>query len=200
MIDDLGKVTRLASAVAIAIAAGAVCVGASPSRLDPQDEVVPVVIRRSSAFLPVIGPAPLRFSVTPPPLRSNTLPPLAMSDPVVPVPTNSIADSASLELLGPPIPSTTNTLTLAAASGPLPVPQLAATAGTNAVAPLVASPFAVPSLSDTNEPPVLSPQMLVRFFTQPGTTNRSMSVALPVGFDPARPITPPSSSATYTSH
>jgi hypothetical protein len=47
--------------------------------------------------------------------------------------------------------------------------------------------------------PLVAPQMLVHFFTQPALSNRAATISMPVGFSPASPPAPVSSSATYTS-
>jgi hypothetical protein len=197
MIDDSGQAMRSVRAPAIAVAVGAMCLWASPLKAAPPDE--PVTVRRSSPFLlPGLGPVPLRFLVTPPPIRSNTLPPLAMSDPVVIPPTNSVTESPIQPIPILSSPPDTNAPSLAAASTPAPMAKAAGLPETNSAPPSASTPLITPLFVDTNEAPVLSPQMLVRFFTQPGSTNRNVSVIMPVGFDPARPVSPPSSSATYT--
>jgi len=146
-----------------------------------------------SAYLPKVGPSPLRFQ--PPPRRvvPLTLPSLAMADPAPPQaqprPGPSPFEAPTKVEESPPDLWETF---LADAINPAPDPAVTALPREQApTEPPVAPP-----------PPNVTPQMLVKFFNQPpGASNRvGGEFLVPPGF--FRPATPPgggaSSTATYT--
>lgn len=131
-----------------------------------------------AAYLPKVGPSSLRFQLPQPMLATLLLPPLKMSDEViatnapaasvneaVAAATNSVPDNAGV-FVGPPAPKVV---------------------------------FADP-INATNPPvqvdngPVVTPQMLLQFFT-PGTANTN-AVVVPAPFQLPES---PRSSATYNS-
>lgn len=146
-----------------------------------------------SAYLPKVGPAPLRFRPPPRSVAPLALPALAMADPAPsasapraqPTPGPSPLQPPT-EVAGPPA-DFVDTL-LADAISPVPDPVVP-------MLPQDPTPAAAP-------PPNITPQMLVKFFNQqPGASNRVRGEFLvaPGFFTPA---TPPgsghSSTATYT--
>ena len=142
-----------------------------------------VALAGTAGYLPRVGPAPLRFQ-SPQSASRVLLPPLEMLDAPVPPAqesnqtTNQLADLGPL-LFDPEINdlSMRETNSLNAAATNLPSPDFN---------------------SDTNA--VISPQMLLRFFSRSGAgTSRETVVVPPPSFTPARPGQPASSSATYSS-
>ena len=130
-----------------------------------------------TGYLPQTGPMPLRFRVPPPPVAEH------VRAPVAPPP------SAPIALPPPPMP---------------PAPPVASNAApANIVMPVV--PTNGPALEfEAREPVigpgpaaapdgVISPQMLIKYFTTPailGTNAAGMGVVAPVGFTPP-PVTTP---------
>lgn len=133
-------------------------------------------VAAGSGYLPVIGPKPLHFQ-TPANLVSEkvVLPPLVMRE----------EEPATLQENQPqaPVPP-----------APPPVPLAVKTESVQAP---VTNEMPASSGTDTN---MLTPQMLLRFFSQnPASTNRTgPAVFVPAGFAPAQGAPIPSSSATYS--
>lgn len=126
-------------------------------------------------YLPVAGPAPLRFSAPQPaPAALPAFPAEDKKAEGTPVP-SPVLSSRSAPV--PDLPST------------LPPPEAASNP------PQGVSSLPVP------EPPVLPmipPEVLVQVFTEAAGTNRAMAVTVPVPFQPALAVPPPSSRATYS--
>ena len=150
-----------------------------------------------SAYLPKVGPAPLRFQLPPRSVTPLPLPLLAMADPVTPV----VAKQAQ----PPPGPSPVQAPTRVEESPP----DLWDTFLAEATRPAPDSPVAAPPREEapggaSAAPPLpnVTPQMLVKFFNQsPGSSNRvGVEFLAPPSF--FKPATPPgggaSSTATYT--
>lgn len=146
-----------------------------------------VALAGAAGYLPRIGPAALR--VQPPAsfaARAN-LPPLPMGD-----------------LLGEPLPPTIETTAPPSASVE-PARLAPETHEVGSALPGGAdgattdAPGSPPGLPGATTP-LISPQMLLRFFLpgEAGNSREAVIVTPPV-FSPARPPTPGSSSATYTS-
>ncbi|MBI4326260.1 MAG: hypothetical protein HY674_13495 [Chloroflexi bacterium] len=133
-------------------------------------------VAAGSGYLAVIGPKPLHFQ-TPATLvrESVVLPPLVMRE----------EEPATLKESQPfpPVP-------------PLPPPVPLAVKPESVLAP-VTNEIPASTGTDTN---MLTPQMLLRFFSQnPASTNRTgAAVFVPAGFAPAQAAPIPSSSATYS--
>lgn len=137
------------------------------------------------AYLPHLGPSPVRFQTAAPAKAiAPTLPPLRMDDTIL-VPTNAVADPATnyppietLEPLGPTWPG-------AASLTPAATP-------TN----FMAAPTTQPLVAIEGSP-AITPQMLADFFQQhPVGTNAAAVSPWAGSFVPP---SPPSSSATYRS-
>ena len=147
-----------------------------------------VTFAGSSGYLAKVGPVPLRFQtnisndarVVLPPLRtddSSSLPPASEEK-------DTSADPAIESTATRPAVATEN-------SSPVLVDPLNQVS-TNSVPP------ASGINNETNA--VISPQMLLRFFQPSGSGARAEAVVVvPPVFSPPRPVTPVSSSATYTS-
>ncbi|MCL5097780.1 MAG: hypothetical protein M1608_09710 [Candidatus Omnitrophica bacterium] len=141
-------------------------------------------------YLPVLGPAPLRFEPSLTPRRMVALPPLLMGEPD-PVqagaePTNNSDHQAG----APPDP--------ASLSNSLPsVPPIAGPSSdalqSNYVQSIASSPIG--SLDESSDAALVTPQMLVQYFMSP-VTNHAASVLVPAFIPPISPSKPPSS-ATY---
>jgi len=147
----------------------------------------------ASDYLAAVGPAPLRFQK--PALAAGlALPPLLMHAPGPPhlevVPTNSAPVAAD------PRPAAEAPVS---APGLPPVPVATPTHVVDVVVPPPALP--PPARSDPDAPPILSPQMLLHFFSQWSGTNSvsTTTIVTPVEFTPPRPFAPPSSTSTYLS-
>jgi len=142
----------------------------------------------SAGYLPSVGPVALRFEkptaaqpmavlpapiTIPEPASEAATPVAVVADIPAEIPTNSAANSGGLmhDL-------------------PVVLPQAWPGATTNAF------PSLVSPMMDTNS--MITPQMLLRFFTAPqGGVSRETVIIPPPGFTPARPPTS-SSTATYT--
>jgi hypothetical protein len=130
-----------------------------------------------AGYLPQAGPVPLRFRVLPPPVNDQ------VNAPVAPAP----APPAPISLPSPPMPSALKQTTLvppiqAVTNGP----ALEFNAGETATGS-VPVPVNAPEA-------VISPQMLIKFFTAPtnAVTNATAAgVEAPVGFTPPLVATPP---------
>ncbi len=125
-------------------------------------------------YLPVVGPAPLRFQAGSPPSANIIKMPLPPPDPPP-----SAAKSASAAP-----PSAADAQTNAA---PAAVPALL-TVTNNPV-----SPEAAPA----NSEPKISPEMLLKYFT-PSTNRPAGGVIAPLDFTPPALAKPASSTATYS--
>ncbi|HEY3861333.1 MAG TPA: hypothetical protein VGO59_05540 [Verrucomicrobiae bacterium] len=137
--------------------------------------------RASAGYLPLDGPMPLRFRIAPPPPVFAEPPPPPPAHPFL---------LAPIELPSPPMPSPpaeTNNVPPAKAVRPTPP----AASATNA--PAVEYDARDP-LADSKPPAVpdgvVSPQMLIRFFTGPAPAPPNAGIAAPsgpVGFTPPAP-------------
>ena len=138
--------------------------------------VIRLSVAAGSGYLPVIGPKPLHFQ-TPADLVGEkvVLPPLVMRE-EEPATLKENEPQAAVAPSPPPVPLAVKT-------------ELAQAPVTNEIPPS--------SGTDTN---ILTPQMLLRFFSQnPASTNRTgPAVFVPAGFAPAQAAPIPSSSATYS--
>ncbi|MGD1085882.1 MAG: hypothetical protein ABSA47_14190 [Verrucomicrobiota bacterium] len=139
---------------------------------------IAVGVLAAPAYLPVVGPVPLRFRAPAPPVTNlvrMTLPPPDAA-PVSPPPVAEVAAKTN----APPV----------APSPAAPVPEANPTAISNTPGPVAAS--AVPE-------PMVSPQMLLRYFNR--TTNGiSSAITTPMEFAPPIPAGRPSSTATYSTN
>ena len=140
-------------------------------------------------YLPVLGPAPLRFESAVPSSETNyTMLPLKMhDDPPVEEPSKTPEPPKAASVSSTNLPA--NPVSVPAASAPAPKPEPASPV------PEVHSEF--PVTEGTNDP-ALTPQMLLRFFnTQPAKgTGPETIISVPV--KPAATPAGQSSSATYT--
>lgn len=142
-----------------------------------------------SPYLPVVGPAPLRFS-TPPiqkPLAVR-LPPLPT---ILPQAANSelppVAENPPSSQAPTPVETSPPALGQLTAEPVVPVP--------GQYAPVVSNGVEVVRTDVQYEN--LTPQMFMRFFTgRPGTNGPGLSVISPMPFVPPAP-SPPSSTATF---
>jgi hypothetical protein len=147
--------------------------------------------KRSQAYLPALGPAPVRFQphsqalpVLPwrPLLQAEKQPP----DSVAPVPNTPSIEQSVTE----PLTNVIAPLTITADSPAAPSP-----------APTVAIPFLSPPLSYL-EPASNSPvdlQELLGYLLSPSTNEPGAKVIMPVFVPPPAPMSFPSSHATYES-
>lgn len=135
-------------------------------------------------YLPVAGPAPLRFQAPPRPKASlKPLPPLEIAEPAgapsEPEPAGGAGGNARTGSTG----AAANTT-----SPPTPGTQAdSAASATGAGADTAGSPDGL-----------LTPQMLVKYFLSGPTNAPANSVFIPLGFRPPQPGAPPSSQATYS--
>lgn len=138
-------------------------------------------------YLPIAGPAPLRFQAPPRPKSTlKPLPPLEVKQPAGP----GDADSAEQS------PGDVGSSVPAASSG----------ADANAAAPAIpeapadstASGAGAGAEGTVSQDGLLTPQMLVKYFLSGPTNAPANSVFIPLGFRPPQPGTPPSSQATYS--
>ena len=140
------------------------------------------------AYLPAVGPAPLRFLAHKLPANVYVLPPLEIPGLAA---TNEAAQATS-----PAAVKTTSIAPLVTQEGQTSHGSTNTT--TDVPQSLISEPL--PSISDTstNE---LSMQSLVNFFKrgQGGTNQIDTGVFFPLNFVPPRPVSPPSSTATYSS-
>lgn len=162
----------------LGLLAGALVLRASSDRSEP-------------GYLSVLGPTPVRFCpapiVTPAPL-----PPLVMEDPKEIEPSSSpvATESATPDwsMVAPPIYDP-----LKFSQAPTPPRRWE---------PHNFLYYTDPSTtaaSQTNTAPLISPELLMQFFTDPAGTNRAVAVPVPMNFSPASPPVP-SSSARYFSN
>jgi hypothetical protein len=124
-------------------------------------------------YLPVVGPAPLRFQAGSPPSANLVKMPLPPPDPP-----SSAAKSTSA---APPSAADAQT-------NVAPATAVLLTATNNPVAP-----EAAPASSE----PKISPEMLLKFFT-PSTNGPAGGVIAPLDFTPPAMAKPASSTATYS--
>ena len=137
------------------------------------------------AWLPAIGPAPMRFQA-PDPISHATLPPLAMEDPPAGPPLARTEPSAA---------ATSHPASATPPGSPLPAPP------STGPAPAPTAPNAQPGsppLLAGPEAPIVTPQMLVQFFKPVGSNNLGGVWSTPV-FIPPNPPPTKSSTATYQS-
>ena len=139
------------------------------------------------AYLPAVGPAPLRFLAQKPPAKVYVLPPLEIP---------ALATNEAVQATSPAAAKTTSIEPLVTQQRQTPHGSTNTT--TNVPQTLISEPL--PSIPDasTNE---LSMESLVKFFKrgQGGTNQADTGVFSPLDFVPPRPVAPPSSTATYTS-
>jgi len=135
----------------------------------------------ASGYLPAVGPVPLRFRPAAQPATNLVFIPLPPPDPPSPPPDASSAPPAP--------PAATNT----EAKQTPPVIPPSSPGPTNTVASGPASPNDAASGSA----PLISPQMLLRYFNR-ATNGAAAGIIAPVDFAPPAPATPPSSTATYS--
>ena len=137
--------------------------------------------RSAHSYLPVLGPAPLRIQKSNAPLPTLVLPPLAMEDPP---PVQPMAS-----------PTTNNPVVKKGATS---LPTVKATAD-SAPPPLeLVNPPGEPMFSFGTAAPIITPQMLVRFFKAVGSNHLGGAWSVPV-FVPPSPPPSKSSTATYQS-
>jgi hypothetical protein len=132
-------------------------------------------------YLPVVGPVPLRYRPAAQPATNLVYIPLPPPDPPSTTPDLPPAPPETAAV------ADTETKTTASAA---PAPS---TAQTNAVWGDPAGQNGASSASA----PLISPQMLLRFFNRP-TNGAAGGIIAPVDFAPPAPATPPSSTATYS--
>ncbi len=134
------------------------------------------------AYLPVLGPAPLRVSFPPAVTRTAQLPPLAMFDPPpLPEPVPPDATTNQLVELGPPAPPP-----------PPPAPTAYGPPPPEAATSLVFDP----ALGAAPPEAIVTPQMLVQFFKPVGSNYLGGTWSVPMFVPPSPPATK-SSTATY---
>lgn len=130
---------------------------------------VPAVAAPGSTYLPAIGPAPLRFLQLPTPV------------------TNWVSDPAPLfPDLTPAVEEPSNAIPAIPAVAPVPTPD-AITNTASSIAVTTEAAFTPIGSPDTIS--VISPQMLLRYFT-PGTNSPAPAQPDAVGFTP--PVSPAS--------
>jgi hypothetical protein len=127
-------------------------------------------VMATPGYLPVIGPVALRFRVAAPPATNLTEVNLPPPEPEPP--------AAVVAATNPP---------------PAPVPVALAPKTNAPVVLTTPEPAGSPTASD----PMVSPQMLLKFFNR-GTNGPANSVIAPMEFAPPGVAKPPASSATYT--
>ena len=140
-------------------------------------------------YLPSLGPVALRFRVPASPSVIKTpLPPLVMTNAAPePAPEETAASGAVSPVpTVPPVPFANEAANEAISREPLTIAQFPAEAATNLVHGL------------TSESEVVSPASILRFFQAKSTNGVSSAVVLPLGFTPAVPAPPLSSTATYS--
>ena len=140
-----------------------------------------------AAYLPGIGPAPLRFQIRPAFVATvSMLPPLQMLEPAVPSEARDVnATVASVDVDAPTTPT-----------APAPSPDTIQSSEAVAVTP----PLQAPAEPAPTVPaaPVITPQMLIEFFKPVGRTNSAEAVVVSGAFLPPQPPpAPTSSAATY---
>ncbi|HZQ45620.1 MAG TPA: hypothetical protein VFC07_01300 [Verrucomicrobiae bacterium] len=124
--------------------------------------------RADTAYLPAVGPSPLRFRPDFKPVAHIVYsPPPTVSQPDVPLPAQKV------EKVSVPVPPT---------PPPEPIPAIDKTNG------IVEPP---------RPEGVVSPQMLLKYFNRP-TKGNSAGVSAPIDFTPPPSAEPPSSKATYS--
>jgi len=138
-------------------------------------------VSASPGYLPVVGPAPLRFRPAAQSVTNLVRMPLPPPDPppATPPPTP----------LTPPAAAVTEAKTAPPAAAPSSAPVILAP--TNSPAGPDATPF--------GSEPMISPQMLLKYFNR--STNGTVSgVIAPVDFAPPAVARPVSSTATYSTN
>jgi hypothetical protein len=142
---------------------------------------VTALAARSAAYLPAIGPTPLRFEIVR--ARSFAFPAKKKSD--------------SSEKVQPTISIPTN----ASTSAPIEVEQSAVTPVAQQTNPIgePVPPLDNDASAPTSEMPMVTPQMLTEYLRPtPGVTNGpSTSVVVPFSFNPPSAKSPGESHATY---
>jgi len=125
----------------------------------------------SPGYLPVVGPAPLRFRPVLQPSRHVPAPPAASTTEPNPIPEKT--------KIVEPVTAPATLL-----SAPAPEPPVAA-GQTNAV------------VEPSRPEDVVSPQMLIKYFNK-STNGSSTMITAPIDFTPPRSGEPPSSKASYS--
>jgi hypothetical protein len=137
-------------------------------------------------YLPVAGPAPLRFE--PPPVHPLPLPPfVSEKDSLSKQGHSSASVNDGVASPGGPASHRSDGLTSSRSLLPTLMDSLSSTN----MAPLIGS--------DTNSPSIVSPQLLMRYFLERMATNDPSASRAPLSFSPPLPPPIPSSSATYSS-
>jgi hypothetical protein len=137
-----------------------------------------------AAYLPVVGPSPIRFQAPPKP------PSLLLKQYPLPVPSPSVATHTP--------PSTPETNIAAASSSPETI-AVKSPPGPDEATSIPNEPGQLPALAEpANQSDVLTPQMLVPFFHQRNAGGKSSETGVygPLIFAPPRPGPKPSSTAT----
>jgi hypothetical protein len=140
------------------------------------------------AYLPAVGPAPLRFFAHKPPSSVHVLPPLE-----IPAMT---ATNEAVQATFPAAAKATSIEPLVTHIGQ--TPQGSTNTASDVLQSLISEPLPATPDTSTNE---LSMQALVKFFQhgQGGTNQIDTGVFFPLNFVPPRPVAAPSSAAIYTS-
>jgi len=147
---------------------------------------VATVVCASSGYLPTVGPSPLRFR-TAQTLATNAP---ACSTPAPPEPPSAPVSFLDLPQLGPVQPTATEQPPVQSVALPSkPMISEGYTAEAHSPAPQ-------PISQGTTPEPVVSPEMLVKYFTQPAGTNSAAGSGPPVGFTPPAATSTPPSRAT----
>lgn len=137
-------------------------------------------------YLPTVGPLPLRYlEGRAKPVEPAVLPPLAPAavapEPAASEPENAVETAKPAPAKEEPAPPTEP-----AKTAPEPPPTTVTRQET------IPAPSTTPSTA-------ISPQLLIRYFTSPDSTNRAAPVVIaPVGFVPPPTGAAPSSKATYS--
>ena len=148
-------------------------------------------------YLPVTGPAPLRFQAPAAPREVVPLPPLRMVDPPPPVsPPPDLASARTNSLAGQKgAPPTASQAAALAASGGTDGSVLPVAPPPGNDLPPVAGESLPPSSAVS---PIVTPQMLVQFFWGAGSNAPPRAFVMPTFVPPSPPDVAPSSSATYS--
>jgi hypothetical protein len=135
-----------------------------------------------AAYLPSVGPGPIRLKPKPKPFLASVL-----HEPVPSAETNGVSISVATNLV-----KTTNSPETITVKSPLPLGGVAGFPGDPSQG--------LPPINGTPESPTVTPQMLVPFFHQPPTDKggAETQVVLPLIFAPPALVPKPGGKATYT--
>ena len=137
-----------------------------------------VGIQAAPGYLPVVGPPPLRFRS--PPQPATNLVHLALPPPDLPVSEPATPPGGAYNQTKTTTPGGTN-------AAPTTAPLVSGATNNPA------GPDSTPLTSQ----PLISPQMLLKFFNR-STNAPGNEVVAPMNFAPPTPAKPPSSTATYS--